>query len=107
EKAWKELFARYQKEFPELAREYERRTAGELPRTWGENASKVIESLGTQTKPQATRQSSQAVLDLLAPGLPEFFGGSADLTPSNNTQFKGAVTITPERFAGNYIHYGV
>ena len=47
------------------------------------------------------------MLDLLAPGLPEFFGGSADLTPSNNTQFKSAVTITPEDFAGNYMHYGV
>jgi transketolase len=107
EKTWKDLFARYQKEFPELAREFERRTAGVLPKSWGENASKVVESLGTQSKPQATRQSSQAVLDLLAPGLPEFFGGSADLTPSNNTQFKNAVTLTPEDFSGNYMHYGV
>jgi transketolase len=60
-----------------------------------------------QTAPQATRQSSQAVLNLLAPGLPEFFGGSADLTPSNNTMFKGAKTITPEDASGNYLHYGV
>jgi transketolase len=107
EQAWKDLFARYQKEFPDLARELERRTARELPKTWGENAAGVVESLGAQSKPQATRQSSQAVLDYLAPRLPEFFGGSADLTPSNNTQFKGAVTITPESFSGNYMHYGV
>ena len=39
----------------------------------------------------------------LTPGLPEFLGGSADLTPSNNTQFKTAVTITPEDFKGNYL----
>ena len=101
------MFARYKKEYPELASEFERRTAGQLPKNWSENAAKVIESLGTQSKPQATRQSSQAVLDLLAPGLPEFFGGSADLTPSNNTQFKTAVTLTPEDFTGNYMHYGV
>jgi transketolase len=107
EQAWNDLFARYQKEFPDLAREFERRTARELPRNWGENRTQVVEALGTQSKPQATRQSSQAVLDFLAPGLPEFFGGSADLTPSNNTQFKNAVTVTPENFAGNYMHYGV
>ena len=107
EKAWKDLFARYQKEYPELAAEFERRTSGQLPKNWSENATKMIESLGAQSKPQATRQSSQAVLDLLAPALPEFFGGSADLTPSNNTQFKNAVTLTPDNLAGNYMHYGV
>jgi len=107
EKTWKELFARYQKEYPELAAEFLRRTSGELPKSWRDNAAKTIESLAAQTKPQATRQSSQAVLDLLAPALPEFFGGSADLTPSNNTQFKNAVTLTPENLAGNYMHYGV
>jgi transketolase len=107
EQAWNDLFARYQRAFPELAREFQRRTSRELPKSWGENARGVVEALGAQSKPQATRQSSQAVLDFLAPNLPEFFGGSADLTPSNNTQFKGAVTITPENFAGNYMHYGV
>jgi transketolase len=107
EKIWKDLFARYQKEYPELAAEFERRTCGQLPQTWRDTSARAVESLGTQSKPQATRQSSQAVLDLLAPGLPEFLGGSADLTPSNNTQFKTAVTITPEDFKGNYLHYGV
>jgi transketolase len=105
--AWKDLFARYRQEHPDLAREFERRTSRQLPKNWAESAAKVLETLGTQSKPQATRQSSQAVLDLLAPVLPEFFGGSADLTPSNNTQFKGSVTITPENFGGNYMHYGV
>jgi transketolase len=107
EKIWQDLFARYQKEYPELAAEFERRTSGQLPKTWRDTSTKAVESLGTQSKPQATRQSSQAVLDLLAPGLQEFLGGSADLTPSNNTQFKTAVTITPEDFKGNYLHYGV
>jgi transketolase len=78
-----------------------------LPNNWADTASKVVETLAAQTKPQATRQSSQAVLDFIAPQIPELFGGSADLTPSNNTQFKNAVTITSGEFGGNYMHYGV
>jgi transketolase len=107
EHAWKDLFSRYRQQFPDLAAEFERRTSGQLPKDWADTASKTIETLAAQTKPLATRQSSQAVLDLIAPHLPEFFGGSADLTPSNNTQFKNAVTITPGEFGGNYMHYGV
>ncbi len=107
ERAWQDLFARYRQEFPELAAEFQRRTGGELPASWAQTAAQAIESLGTQSKPQATRQCSQAVIDVLAGGLPEFFGGSADLTPSNNTQFKSAVTLTPEDSGGNYMHYGV
>jgi transketolase len=107
ESAWQELFARYRQQYPDLAREFARRTSRELPKNWAEISAQAVEALGAQSKPQATRQSSQAVLDTLAPALPEFFGGSADLTPSNNTQFKGAVTVTPENFSGNYMHYGV
>ncbi len=107
ENAWNELFARYRNAHPELAREFERRMAGTLPQSWRDTAAKLLASAATQSKPQATRQSSQAVLDQLAPVLPELFGGSADLTPSNNTQFKGARTITREDKSGNYLHYGV
>src|SRR5581483_5078116 len=107
ESRWNELFARYRQAFPELADEFERRTERQLPKTWAQSAARALETLGTQSKPQATRQSSQAVLDLLAPSLTELFGGSADLTPSNNTQFKDAVTITPGQVAGDYMHYGV
>jgi transketolase len=60
-----------------------------------------------QNAPQATRQSSQAVLNVIGPATPEMLGGSADLTPSNNTLFKGARTLTPEDASGNYLHYGV
>src|SRR5207248_2560634 len=65
------------------------------------------ETLAKQSAPQATRQSSQAVLNLLGPALPEILGGSADLTGSNNTLFKGARTLTPGGPSGNYLHYGV
>src|SRR3989440_4648 len=64
------------------------------------------EALGAE-EVAATRQSSQAVLNILAPALPEVLGGSADLTGSNNTLFKGARTITPAQGAGDYLHYGV
>lgn len=55
----------------------------------------------------ATRQSSGAVLDALMPVLPELVGGSADLSPSNNTQVKGFSDLTPTHYNGRYIHWGV
>jgi transketolase len=107
ESAWRELFARYSDAYPEFAREFERRQRDELPQNWKDTAAQATEAMLKQTKPQATRQSSQAVLDVIGPALPEIVGGSADLTGSNNTLFKGARAITPEDFSGNYIYYGV
>ncbi|HEY0767513.1 MAG TPA: transketolase [Steroidobacteraceae bacterium] len=107
EAAWHELFARYAGAFPELAQEFERRMLGALPRNWRETAAHTLQTLLQQAAPQATRQSSQAALNILAPALPEVLGGSADLTGSNNTLFKGARTITPSEVSGDYLHYGV
>ena len=107
EASWRELFGRYRTAHPELAREFDRRVRGELASSWKDTAAQTLEALLKQTAPQATRQSSQAVLNIIGPALPEIFGGSADLTPSNNTMFKGARTITPEDASGNYMHYGV
>ena len=107
ESAWRALFARYRTAYPELARDFERRTGGELPQSWRDSATQALQMMLKQTAPQATRQSSQAVLDVIGPALPEIIGGSADLTGSNNTLFKGARTITREDASGNYLHYGV
>ena len=107
EAAWRELFGRYRTAHPELAREFDRRVRGELAQSWKDISAQTLETLLKQTAPQATRQSSQAALNVIGPALPEIFGGSADLTPSNNTMFKGARTITPEDASGNYLHYGV
>jgi transketolase len=107
EAAWRELFGRYRTAHPELAREFDRRTKGDLAQNWKDIATQTLDTLLKQTAPQATRQSSQAALNVIGPALPEIFGGSADLTPSNNTMFKGARTITPEDASGNYLHYGV
>ncbi|HEX8784435.1 MAG TPA: transketolase, partial [Steroidobacteraceae bacterium] len=104
---WRALFARYAKAFPDLAREFERRMRGDLPVSWRDTAAQVQRELLKQSAPQATRASSQAALNIIGPALPEIFAGSADLTPSNNTMFKGAVTLTPGKAEGNYLHYGV
>jgi transketolase len=107
EASWRELFARYAKAHPDLAAEFERRMRGELPQNWDDTVKQVLEALAKQSAPQATRQSSQAALNVLGPALPELFGGSADLTGSNNTLFKGARTVTPADENGDYLHYGV
>jgi transketolase len=107
EARWQERMDRYAREFPDLAGELRRRSAGKLPQNWGDTVKQTMDALLKQTAPQATRQASQAVLNVLGPAMPELLGGSADLTPSNNTQFKGAVTITPADEQGNYLHYGV
>ena len=105
EQAWRELLGRYRQAHPQLAAELQRRASGERPQSWGQLFEQVRASALEQKTPQATRQSSQAVLNILGPALPELIGGSADLTPSNNTMFKGARTIGPD--GGNYLHYGV
>jgi len=107
ESSWRELFNRYRTAHPELAREFDRRMRGDLAQNWKDLAAQALETLLKQTAPQATRQSSQAVLNVIGPALPEILGGSADLTPSNNTMFKGARPVTPEDASGNYLHYGV
>ncbi len=107
EAEWRALFGRYARAHPDLAQEFERRTRGELPQNWSDIVHQMLEALLKQSAPQATRQSSQAVLNVLGPALPELLGGSADLTGSNNTLFKGARVITPRDEAGDYLHYGV
>ncbi len=80
---------------------------GERPADWRETASQALAAGLAQQAPQATRQSSQATLSVIAPRIPEIFGGSADLTGSNNTKFKGARDFDPNEASGNYMHYGV
>ncbi len=107
EARWRALFSRYQKAYPELAAEFDRRFRGDLPAGWADAAKQALAAATQQAKPQATRQSSQAALNSLAPALPELVGGSADLTGSNSTFNKASRTITLEDRSGNYIHYGV
>jgi transketolase len=107
EARWQELFARYRNSHPGLACEFERRMRGELPASWLDTARAALAAGQAVSGSQATRQSSQAMLNLIGPALPELFGGSADLTPSNSTLRKGARVITPQDVEGDYLHYGV
>ena len=107
EGAWRDLLARYAVAFPDAASEFQRRMRGELPADWRDIATRTLQELVKQTAPQATRASSLAALNVIGPALPEIFGGSADLTTSNSTLFKGAATVTPDKEVGDYLHYGV
>jgi transketolase len=104
---WKGLMERYSAEYPAGAAELQRRIAGELPADWNEVASGAIAKLAAGDKPVATRKSSQNTLDLIAPRLPELIGGSADLSESNCTLWKGAQPSRAGNPAGNYLFYGV
>jgi transketolase len=104
---WAQRQARYGKEHPDLAIELTRRMRGKLPRNWGDIAEGVLQAALAVEKPQATRASSQVMLDVLGPALGELVGGSADLTGSNNTFRKGSKAVTPQDASGNYINYGV
>ncbi len=107
EAAWLTRFKAYADQFPDLAAEYQRRAAGELPASWAGVARDHIAQTGQATGSLATRQCSQQTLNAYGPSLPELFGGSADLTPSNNTNRKDSRTITSTDASGNYLHYGV
>ena len=107
QKAWDVRSAAYTKEHPEAARELARRMAGELPADWAAIAHRGLEVAIAVNAPQATRQSSQVVLNAIGPGLGELVGGSADLTGSNNTFRKDSKAVTPTDPKGNYINYGV
>ena len=106
EKAWRARFEAYRSAFPELAAEFERRIEGTLPAAWRGGCGKLLEQAGARTEPVATRKASQLALDAIAPLLPELFGGSADLTASNLTNFKGCVRAGRDSW-GNHLSYGV
>jgi len=106
ERAWNERFAAYEKTHPEAAREFRRRTAGELPALWKEHCAALLEKINTKAETVATRKASQNALEGLAPVLPELVGGSADLTGSNLTLWSGSKPVGREG-GGNYIYYGV
>lgn len=100
--AWTSLF----EASPHKA-EITRRLDGKLPDAWQGAVQNLIGWIQSQAPREATRQSSQRVLDVLADKIPELVGGSADLTGSNNTKAKPQREVTSLDFRGSYIHYGV
>jgi len=107
EAEWEALMSSYAGEYPAESAELRRRLAGELPEDWAQAADAVIEGLAERGGDVASRKASEMVLDGFGPLLPELVGGSADLSGSNNTFFKGSRRIAAGDFAGNYLHYGV
>ncbi|MEW6513045.1 MAG: transketolase [Pseudomonadota bacterium] len=106
ESSWNQKFDHYAKAFPAEAAEFKRRMAGDLPANWAEFAQKAITAINEKGETVATRKASQIAINALAPALPEFLGGSADLTGSNLTNWAGCKHVSGKS-CGNYISYGV
>ena len=106
EAEWNTLFADYQTQYPELAAEFARRMAGRLPENFDRAIDAALSEIAQKAEKIATRKASQNSIEVLAKVLPELVGGSADLTPSNLTDWSGSVSVT-KNGGGNYIHYGV
>jgi transketolase len=106
EATWNQKFEHYAKAFPAEAAEFKRRMAGDLPANWADHVKKAIAAANEKGETVATRKASQLAINALAPALPEFLGGSADLTGSNLTNWTGCKHVSGKT-PGNYISYGV
>lgn len=106
ETAWKELFARYEEEYPVHAMELVRRVRGEFRPDFESYADKFISDCNSAGESLATRKASQNAIAAFGEFLPELIGGSADLTGSNLTNWAGSLPINEDP-KGNYIYYGV
>ncbi len=106
ESSWEEILKDYQEKCPEEFLVFDRLVKGELPAELDLVIEKLIKSFEEDETNYASRKCSGLCLDALGPVLPELIGGSADLSPSNNTEWKGSTVLTPET-GGNYLNYGV
>jgi transketolase len=105
--AWNEKFAAYKAAYPAEAAEYERRMAGDLPANFEVEMDKFIAQTQADMPKLASRQASQKSIEKLGELLPEMFGGSADLTGSNLTNWSKMVKVNRENANGNYLSWGV
>lgn len=107
EAGWNTKFEAYKSAHPELAAEFERRMKGELPANWAQVTADFIRATNEKAESPATRKASQNTINAYAKVLPEFLGGSADLTPSNLTAWSDCKILTNTVHDGNYLSYGV
>jgi transketolase len=107
ETEWKQRFESYRSAHPELAKEFERRIAGDLPGDWEQNSSAFIASVNEKAEKIASRKASQNSLEGFGTLLPELLGGSADLAGSNLTIWSGCKDVNAPGHDGNYVYYGV
>ena len=106
EQIWADEFASYQQTYPDLAKEFLRRISGELADSFEQTVQDLLQSTVDKAETIATRKASQNAIEGLAKALPEFLGGSADLTGSNLTNWSTCVALRKDQW-GNHINYGV
>lgn len=102
EEEWNELFARYEGAYPELAAQFRQAFADELPEEWADNLPTY--EVGSS---QASRVSSKDMIQALSKAVPSLWGGSADLSGSNNTMVAAEKDFEPGQYEGRNIWFGV
>jgi transketolase len=103
ESEWQERFSAYEKDYPELAKEWNQWVSNDLPAGW----DKDLPDFPADKKGMATRVASGKVLNAIAPNLPNLIGGSADLAPSNKTVVNGEDFFQKDSYHGRNFHFGV
>ena len=104
---WDNLIKTYDEKYPDKSAELRRRIKGDLPDDFENSFKTFLSECDKNNMPMATRKCSKACLDFFVKELPELIGGSADLTPSNNTFSSSSSTFSNENPSGNHINYGV
>ena len=104
---WDNLIKTYDEKYPDKSAELRRRIKGDLPNDFENSFKTFLSECDKNNTPMATRKCSKACLDFFVKELPELIGGSADLTPSNNTFSSSSSTFSNENPSGNHINYGV
>ncbi|MBT8567866.1 transketolase [Polynucleobacter paneuropaeus] len=106
EHEWNKDFQSYKAKYPELASEFQRRMQGDLSKDFSKTVKEYLERCQVKAETIATRKASQNAIEALALALPEFMGGSADLTGSNLTNWSACKPVRANQW-GNHINYGV
>ena len=105
--SWNKLLKDYETKYPNDSLELHRRIDGHLPNNFQESYESFLNECNSNNLSMATRKASKACLDFFVKEMPELIGGSADLTPSNNTFSSSSSTFSNENASGNHINYGV
>ena len=106
-KEWDSVMNSLKEENAEKYNELSRRISGDLPEDFEKKYNDFLQHCDTENTSMATRKASQVCLDFFVKEMPELVGGSADLTPSNNTFSKSSTTFSNQNPTGNHINYGV
>ena len=104
---WDEIVKNYQEKYPDESIELHRRIKGQMPENFEENFKAFLDDCNLNNPSMATRKASKSCLDFFVKEMPELIGGSADLTPSNNTYSASSSTFSNKNPSGNHINYGV